>query len=250
MQAFIILSEYQICILSIIIFSIVQSLFGMGLLVFGTPVFMLSGFSYSETLTYLLPSSLVISMSQVFSQKQVLNANTKNFLLFSILPLIVTLYFVLKNELNLDINSAIAFVLIFCSLINSFKLSSEQAKNIVNRYTKSILAIMGFVHGITNLGGSILSVFSTCKFEEKVAIRNFIAFCYLAFSIVQIIILIINDAFVYSWKVIYFPLMSLFIYISLGRHAFVLTSNSLYKILFNIFMFIFGLVLLIKKVNW
>lgn len=231
----------------IIILSIVQSLFGMGLLVFGTPLLMLSGLNYSETLTYLLPSSLVISISQVVSQRQILNANTKNFLLFSILPLIVTLYFVLKNKLNLDINNAIAFVLIFFSMINSFKLSSEQAKNIVNRYPKSILAIMGFVHGITNLGGSILAVFSTCKFEEKLAIRNFIAFCYLAFALVQIIVLITNDAFVYSGKSVYFPLISYFIYMTLGRNAFDLTSNALYKRLFNIFMFIFGLVLLINN---
>lgn len=229
----------------IIIFSIVQSLFGMGLLVFGTPLLMLSGFNYSETLTYLLPSSFVISISQVVSQRQILNANTKNFLLFSILPLIVTLYLVLKNKLNLDVNNAIAFVLIFFSLINSFKLSSKQAKNIVNRYPKTILAVMGVVHGITNLGGSILSILSTCKFEEKQAIRNFIAFCYLAFAFVQIIVLITNDAFVYSEKAVYFPLISFFIYITLGRNAFDLTSNAIYKKLFNIFMLMFGFALLI-----
>jgi uncharacterized protein len=231
----------------IIIFSIVQSLFGMGLLVFGTPVLMLSGFNYSETLTYLLPSSFIISISQVFSQRQILNANTKNFLLFSILPLIVTLYLVLKNKSNLNINNAIAFVLIFFSLINSFKLSSELVKNIVNRYPKFILAIMGFVHGFSNLGGSILSVFSTCKFEEKLKIRSFIAFCYLAFALVQIIVLIVNDAFVYNGKAVYLPLISFFICITLGRNAFDLMSNAIYKRLFNIFMFMFGLVLLINK---
>ena len=86
----------------IIIFSVIQSLFGMGLLVFGTPTLMLSGFSYSETLSYLLPSSLVISISQLYGQKDLFNIHTKRFLLFSIAPLIVTLFIVLNNNLDIE----------------------------------------------------------------------------------------------------------------------------------------------------
>lgn len=219
----------------------------MGLLVFGTPVLMLSGFTYSETLTYLLPSSITISALQVFTQKMMLNEERKNFVLFSILPLICTLYIVLKNKLNFDINYGIAFVLIFFSIINSFKFSMVKAKTIVNRYPKSILVIMGFVHGLTNLGGSVLSVFSVCKFEEKLAIRNFISFCYLTFGLIQIIVLITNNAFVYSEKNIYFPLISFFVYITLGCRAFALTPSLLYVKLFNVFMFMFGLALLIFR---
>lgn len=232
-------------IVIIIVFSVVQSLFGMGLLVFGTPTLMLSGLNYSETLSYLLPSSLVISACQLFGQNQILNINTKYFILFSIIPLIIGLCFVIKFDLDIEINKALACILIFFSLINFFKLSSEQMKIMVKSYPRTILIIMGSVHGLTNLGGSILSIYSSCKFEEKRAMRSFIAFCYLIFSLVQITVLIINGAFVYSIKAVYFPLIAFFIYVTFGRYGFDFTSNLLYKNLFNVFMFMFGLALLI-----
>ena len=228
----------------IIIFSIVQSLFGMGLLVFGTPALMLSGFNYSETLSYLLPSSLVISISQLYGQKYLFNIHTKRFLLFSIPPLIVTLFIVLNNNLDIEINKALACILIFFSLTNAFSVTSKKLKNIVSNYPIPILAIMGSVHGLTNLGGSVLSLYSSCQFEEKRAMRSFIAYCYLVFCTVQIIILIANGAFVYRVEALYFPLIAFFIYITLGRYGFNSTSNVLFLNLFNAFMFMFGVALL------
>ena len=53
-----------IIILIIAVFSVVQSLFGVGLLVFGTPTFLLLGASYAESVGYLLPSSLLLSSIQ------------------------------------------------------------------------------------------------------------------------------------------------------------------------------------------
>jgi hypothetical protein len=45
----------------ILIFSAVQSIFGVGLLLFGTPIFLIYGFSFFETIFYLAPPSLLIS---------------------------------------------------------------------------------------------------------------------------------------------------------------------------------------------
>ena len=47
------------------LFSTVQSVFGVGLLVFGTPTLLLLGCSFEETIAYLLPSSALISVMQV-----------------------------------------------------------------------------------------------------------------------------------------------------------------------------------------
>src|SRR4051794_26324194 len=46
-------------------FAVVQSVFGVGLLVFGTPTLLLLGFSFEDVLAYLLPCSIVISVLQV-----------------------------------------------------------------------------------------------------------------------------------------------------------------------------------------
>ena len=48
--------------LSIIIFLIIfQSIFGIGLLILGTPTFIAMGYDFSDTLNLLLPISIIIS---------------------------------------------------------------------------------------------------------------------------------------------------------------------------------------------
>lgn len=53
-------------ILIIALFSIIQSIFGMGLLVFGTPTLLLMGYPFGEVLSILLPPSLTISAIQFY----------------------------------------------------------------------------------------------------------------------------------------------------------------------------------------
>ena len=45
------------------ILTIFQSIFGIGLLVFGTPTFLLLGYTFSETLSIVLPISCIVSFS-------------------------------------------------------------------------------------------------------------------------------------------------------------------------------------------
>ena len=58
-----------IIVLVIAVFSVVQSIFGVGLLVFGTPTFLLLGVSYVDAVGYLLPSSLLLSFLQTHGFK-------------------------------------------------------------------------------------------------------------------------------------------------------------------------------------
>src|SRR5581483_8019380 len=45
--------------------ALVQSLFGVGLLLFGTPILLLAGERFSAALAYLLPCSIAVSVLQV-----------------------------------------------------------------------------------------------------------------------------------------------------------------------------------------
>ena len=55
--------------------------------------------------------------------------------------------------------------------------------------------IMGIIHGITNLGGALLSAIVFSKDLSKDSKRTTIAICYLTFAVFQIITLLIafND---------------------------------------------------------
>ena len=50
---------------TIFLFAILQSIFGIGILFFGTPTLLLLGFPFAETLSVLLPASLAVSAFQV-----------------------------------------------------------------------------------------------------------------------------------------------------------------------------------------
>ena len=84
--------------------SIMQSIFGVGLLLFGTPSFILMGFNFNETLTMLLPLSISISFLQVLKS----NENIANFKInfnFYCIPFLITASFlVMKYENIINFN--------------------------------------------------------------------------------------------------------------------------------------------------
>ena len=58
-------------IILIALFCIFQSIFGVGLLLLGTPTFLLIGYDFFEVLNILLPYSIVISYLQIFINNQI-----------------------------------------------------------------------------------------------------------------------------------------------------------------------------------
>ena len=70
--------EIYYLVIIIAVFSIVQSIFGVGLLLFGTPTLLLLGYSYSETLWLLLPCSVTISLIQVVNDYKLIEAKKKS----------------------------------------------------------------------------------------------------------------------------------------------------------------------------
>lgn len=54
----------------IVVTSVVQSIVGVGILVFGTPSFLLLGFSLPEAVGHLLPVSLVVSLLQILKTRK------------------------------------------------------------------------------------------------------------------------------------------------------------------------------------
>ena len=55
--------------LILLVLIIIQSIFGIGLLLFGTPTFLLLGYDFLNTLNFLLPISIIISFLQFISPK-------------------------------------------------------------------------------------------------------------------------------------------------------------------------------------
>jgi hypothetical protein len=59
--------SWQVILAIVVVLAAVQSVFGVGLLVFGTPLLLLMDLQFPTVLAYLLPCSLTISAMQVIS---------------------------------------------------------------------------------------------------------------------------------------------------------------------------------------
>ena len=87
----------------IILLCTFQSVFGVGLLLFGTPFFLMVGYDFSSTLAIILPVSVLISFFQIIyknylNKKLIIEYNlyTLPFVLFFLILAVHTNYFDIK----------------------------------------------------------------------------------------------------------------------------------------------------------
>ena len=99
-------------ILIIVILIIVQSVFGVGLLLFGTPSFLLLGYDFPNTINILMPISITISLFQFFKS----NVSDKKFIidynLFCLPFLVAFLILVLNFREFINFKFYVAILLI------------------------------------------------------------------------------------------------------------------------------------------
>ena len=119
-----------ILILFLIVF---QSIFGIGLLVFGTPTLMILGYQYSDILSVLLPISCSISLIQIINaRKHDVKTFTIEFIKFSLPGIIIFLPIVILFITNFYLNFLIAIIMIVLSLISILKFETNHFKKIIS----------------------------------------------------------------------------------------------------------------------
>ena len=237
------MEEFVLIMFIVFTFSIVQSIFGVGVLVFGTPTCLLLGYPFEETLSYLLPASISISCIQVFHGKNEIKLK-KEFLIFTIPFIILGLTLVLIKWFNLDIKFLVGLMLILTGAIRLF----PKIQNIMERFLREqmifFLTCMGLIHGLSNMGGGLLTILSSSLFQDKREIRANIAYGYLIFATTQVIVLAILNPSLFRPNVIVFPIISLFTYVCLGNFIFLKSRENVYQNLITVVIFAYGIVLL------
>jgi len=236
----------EIFIITFLIFF--QSIFGIGLLLFGTPTFLLLGYNFLEVLNLLLPMSVTISFIQFFSSKKTNKQFKHDFNLYCLPFLSISLYIVIENINKIDLEIYIALIIIFFSIISLNKKKILYLKDFNSTKRKLFLSILGIIHGLTNLGGSLLTILSsTINKQDKHKTRYCISYGYLVMGIFQISglyifsnnrIEIVNLLYLILVFLIYFPTQKIF-------------SNfkgEKFSTFLNIFALFYGVVILIKNI--
>jgi len=234
---------------TLLLTTVIQSIFGVGILLFGTPLLLLLGYEFSYALSVLLPISIAINMLQVLKHYSYIDLKLyKNVLLYSI-PFIVLFLFIITN-IHLNIGLIIGAFLILVAL-KSVSSRVELALKAMLRYEKLYLILMGIVHGITNLGGSLLTALVYEQNQPKNITRATIAICYATFALFQLLTLYFigyDDGMPYADNMLLLQ-TSVVVFLLTEEFIYKRIDNKKYTQLFAVFLALSGALLVLKSAN-
>ena len=229
----------------IIIFSVFQSCLGIGLLLFGTPTLIILGYSYVETLWIILPSSIVISLTQVLFDRDLIQAKKSIFVL-TVPALTIGLIIILLSGDLVNVSKIVGIGLLIVASIRQSKVLNAYLSNNISSRTSIYLIFTGLIHGLSNMGGGPLSVLMSSLHNSKSVIRVNIAYVYLFFGISQIIILTIFQLKVFEVNYLVFPIVAIMSYFFIGKPLSNYIDDNKYQSFITIMVFIYGFLALIE----
>lgn len=232
----------------ILFLSIVQSLFGVGLLLFGTPILLSFGYQYEEALLFLLPASAAISWSQVydFRHEKLTEGYRKSFFIFCFPALLLGMLVTSRLDFKYEIKILIIIMLTFTLILRTKAKLFVKLQHFIRQNLRKSLTFMGLIHGLSNMGGSILTPLASSLNSQKSKVVAGVSFAYAFMASFQIIVLLFISKFHFTPIHLWCPIISLSARYLLGKKVYHFTSEKLYLQLINIFILANAILLIIK----
>ncbi|MDB4339803.1 hypothetical protein OAA01_00680 [Pelagibacteraceae bacterium] len=233
-------------IIIILVLITIQSIFGVGLLLFGTPSFLLLGYDFANTINILMPISITISALQFFRSKIIDRTFIKQYNLFCLPFLILFLVIALKFSYFLDFKILVAFLLVFSSIVIINKKRFSSYKKIFFNSKKYILVGIGCIHGLTNMGGSFLALYSTLISKNiKDVTRYYISYGYLIMGILQLITVLFVSFKILDFSKLYYIFLAVIIYFPTQK-IFKNINDKKFSKYINLIALIYGVLILLS----
>lgn len=166
----------------IFLLAIIHSIFGIGLLAVGTPLLLLLNYDFLIILKILLPCSILINALQITKAKNILSKDKK--LIYISLPYVFLGAFIIyflneKINFKIIISSSILIILFLKFFIKS------KINLLINKKKITLISLTGLIHGLTNSGGSLISLIFQDLKKNKYETQGCIAYTYLLYALVQ-----------------------------------------------------------------
>ena len=239
------MTEIYYLVTIIAVFSIVQSIFGVGLLLFGTPTLLLLEYSYSETLWLLLPCSVTISLIQVVNDYKLIEAKKKA--IYLVIPtLVLSLALTVTYADGINITKIVGILLLLIGIIKFSSKLQALLGSMVKKQIQVYYIIIGVVHGVSNMGGGPLSILMSTIYSKKESIRANVAFIYLILAIFQLAVLsIISNTSLKSEVMLLIPI-SLASYVFTSKFISLKVDDKKYTFILNMMVLVYGMLAVIK----
>ncbi len=223
-----------------------QSVIGVGILVLGTPFLLLLNYNIIDIFFILLPISILTSLSNLLIMNfhnNVFKKNTsKEFKKFFIIciPSIVIGLLILKffqNYINFKV--LVSLVIIFSVFLVMLR---DKIKFRINFFRISILSIVGVIHGLTNSGGTLMSLTLSANKNKHYARFN-ITFFYLILASFQYLFTVIIFYEDFNFPKNIDLILFIFLGILIGNIINNYIDNNKFKIAINILAILSSLML-------
>lgn len=231
---------------AVICVAAVQSLFGVGVLLFGTPILLLLGHDFVTILATLLPVSLAINLLQVARHHAHVDRSFYVRIVTLSVPCIMVFLF-LVTRISINIGAVVGLFLIVVAF-KSLSARVQRAIESLVSWERSYFAVMGIVHGLTNLGGSLLTAIIHSKHYPKDAARTTAALSYGTFALFQLITLALalKTFPVAAGTLAAYVLAGLGVFLAMEQCVYSRMSSEKYHAVFSGFLLCSGIVLLLK----
>lgn len=211
-----------------------QSIVGVGVLVLGTPLLLLLNYKIVEIFFILLPLSILTSLMNLIlikiTNKKLSLVTPKGLKKFSIacIPSIIVGLLILKYfQEYINFKTLVSIVIIFSIVAVYFK---DKIIFRINFFRISTLSIIGIIHGLTNSGGTLMSLVLSNE-NKKFNARLIITLFYLFLAIIQYFVtyIIFYDLFFFPFNIEL--IITLFFGLFVGNVFLNFLSERTYKIL-------------------
>ena len=229
---------------------ILQSAIGVGVLVLGTPFLLILNYNIVDIFFILLPISILTSLSNLLimnfynkvSEKSTLK-EFKKFFIICIPSIIIGLIILKFFQDYINFKILVSIVIIFSVFLVMLK---DKIKFRINFFRISILSIVGVIHGLTNSGGTLMSLALSTNNKKSYARLN-ITFFYLILASFQYLVTVII-----FYKDFNFPkdinfVWAIFLGILIGNIINNYVDNKKYKIAVNILAILSSLILIFNQ---
>ena len=227
------------------VLALFQSVFGVGLLLFGTPTFLFIGYDFESTLVLLLPVSIAVSFLQIINQKSSIKSLVvSEYNLFCLPFMLLFLVIAIKLGDILDIRLYVSILLIISSMVVLNKNRIILLNKYLLKYRKLYLVLIGSIHGLTNMGGGFLSLFSALvNGGDRVLTRNYISYGYFVMGSIQLTTILVIGLSNVDLTKLYYVCLPLILFFP-SQKIFNKIDNQLFIKLINYIALIFGIIAL------